>query len=624
MCGPGRREPAVSRAVLLDASPGGRTLGAGTVVTLSARAEHDASVSGLEHVTLSDIANEAALAAVEPGYWDQQTAWFELVERRIAELSPVLRDSGLRPLIASGYMLKALIDPVFVRAFESDALTRQGWGEIDHHVRLGGPELLAQVLRQFCGERGIAYRLTGEGHPEVGATGDSTPPLARLGRALRFEYVLRRPPRSHLDQDALEGLDLLLLSSYYDLADLLARNRSGGGRTALVEGRAVLELGRLRRRTVARFKPASARDARDWLEIAEAIRRDEDLRRWPESWFDGLAADIVMDRLALWLQGTMPEILAYASGFSALFAAERFDAVVAPYVAHPVEVGAFAAAGVSGNPKSVLIEHGDTAHLAPSWDFELRASDVVFAPTDELATYFRGRVHLYPGTAAEAEVGSYRWRQSAELPARRPRPPVWSLLRGQSPARSSPIAFDRSKPVLVYLVTLIAGDRRYLNNAWYPDAWYFGLQRAIVDTLARHTQFNVIVKHFPGVTLDDGAIAEHVAKLSLPHVMTSTAPFSRWLPWTDRVVADIASTGLYEALIAGRPSVGLLWKNHVARPGAITALGPALVPFETIADAAAAVDRFASSSSPAMPDLRPEGADILKTLGRVVPRNASV
>lgn len=378
-----------------------------------------------------------------------------------------------------------------------------------------------------------------------------------------------------------------------------------------VRGR-VLEIRRGVPRTLARPEVVGDAEWAEWREIAEALKHDQGLARWPASWFGGELGALVMERVSRWVAVTLPEVMAAVRSFATLYETGRVDTVVAPFLSGPAEAGAFAAARTSGRTSAVLIEHGDIAYSAASWDLNLLAADAVIVPTEEIADHLIERGRRYPQPTADVLVGSYRWQRYARLgSSRRPR-----RRRGVPPVDLGRV--DPGKPTLVYLVTALASDSRYVNNAWYPDAWYFGLQVAIVDALARHDRFNVVVKLFPATEHDLSPLADYVADRRAPNVTISRAPFTEWLPLADRVVADMASTGLYEALVAGVPAMSLLWSNHTARPGAVEALGEALQPFTTHADAAAAVDRFAAEPRPRTPVLQPEGGDILKSLRRLV------
>lgn len=598
----------MSRAILLDAAPPRRYGNTDAVITVSAVAEYACRREGVPHRVLSAVASEDALASLQDDYWNAQVEWLTLLERRMFESSPSLAASGMRPVAACGYLLKLLLDNLYIRAYESAALTDGEWSEIVHCVRPEGPPLLGEVLPVFCASRGVAYtRITEAAEPAVQRSAPLSRAREKAAPAVRgMLQAAGGCPRRASPQDG--AMRLFLLTVGYDSADLLRRNAGVGGRSLLAARGRVLELRRGLPRLVGNVPQASDAQRREWRDIAGALRRDEELWDWPASWFEGQAAPLAVQRVTRWVQDTMPDVMASARWFQDLYATEAVEAVVAPFLMRPSEIGAFVAARAREGTSAVLIEHGDIAHAAPSWDLNLLAADTVIVPTQELAEHLNARRARYTCRTAELVVGSYRWPRYARLAGGRRR-------HGRRHAPAVDLGrFDERKPTLVYLVTALVADSRYLNNAWYPDPWYFGLQAAIVDALAPHERFNVVVKLFPATECDASPLSDYVADKRAPNLMVSRAPFSDWIPRAERVVADMASTGLYEVLVAGRPAMGLLWRNHRARPGAITALGDALKPFSTHEEAAAEVDRFAAEPRPGVPRLVLEGRDILETL----------
>ncbi len=379
----------MSRAVLLDSAPARGDDDEGSVITLSARAEYGCRLGGVPHLDLAAVASEADLAALQDEYWWSQVEWLGLFEDRLVDASPSLRAGGWRPVAASGYLLKLLFDNIFVRAFQSAALTRGDWSELVHRARPDGPPLLGEVLPLFCNSRGIGYST----HTVPRAA--SSPRPTTLGRMRRHAGPIAQAAiqsvhgRRRFGTSREDALNLLLLCGQHDSGDLLRSNAQAGGRSSLVVQNRLLKLGGCAPRLTGRIPSGTEADKREWREVVAVLADDRELMAWPKSWFEGQVGSFVADRLMAWVASTMPDVVASARWFTQFYASERVDAVVTPFFTNSVEIGAIAAAGSSGGPTTVLIEHGDIAHAAPSWDLNLVAADVVFVPTKELAEYLR-------------------------------------------------------------------------------------------------------------------------------------------------------------------------------------------------------------------------------------------
>lgn len=602
----------MTRAILLDVVPASFSAAPDdTVITLTAEAEYECGRRGIPHLTVSDVVSEAELAALEARYWSEQLAWMDVLEERLVALSATLRETGLRPLMAAGYPLKLLVDGTFVKAFDSNQLTRGAWDTLVHYHR-GEGELHAQLLPAFCAASGIAYVPVAPG-ASPHAKGAGSLLAAVLPRAGSAREHLRRL-RVHAGQASVTPASLMVTSRHGDCGQLMHANRRAGGSTFFLDRDTILDVSAARARHIGTLEAPTADDHAEWRIIAAAIRNDEAIAAWPRSWFDGEAADVLLDRLTVWISTFLPEVVSRARTFLGVLPELGLDVIAAPYLSTPPEIAVFAASRAAPQERvsTVVIEHGDTAFAAPSWDFQLLAADAFLATNEELASYFRERAATYDRPTARIEVGSYRWQRNAiaAAPQARSRRAALALYDGP---RALALARD-DRPILVYLVTATTGDLKYLNNAWYPDAWYFELQRRIIETLGQQERFRVVVKLFPGGGNAPNPIGRWISEFGAPNVAASRAPFRSWLPWAERVLTDFPSTGLYESLVAGVPTLSLLWEHHHLRPGAIAALGSAGAMFRTPTEATRIVSAFADGPPPTVPDFHPEGPPIIDTL----------
>ena len=340
----------MSRAVLLDAAPG--LLDArddDTVITLSAIAEYACRRSGIPHHDVSTYALESRLAELQDRYWLEQLRWLDDLEQSLLAVSSTLQRSGLRPIAAAGYLLKLQLDNVFVKAYYSDALTDGPWTEIVHRVRGDGPSLMEEVLPRFAAARSVAYERRVATLPTQASLWSYPRDLAYrtlvpVWRRLRLASMAA----SSLSLRRWTGPTLLLFSSRYDLADLLRENRRRGGAFFVVLENRVLDLGLVLPRTSTLVPSPDEDEIAEWREVASHVRDDEQLRRWPRSWFSGEAEGLVMERLAAWVAEFMPRVAAASRAFSGFLRSEKVDAVVVPFIVEATEIAAVATARATG------------------------------------------------------------------------------------------------------------------------------------------------------------------------------------------------------------------------------------------------------------------------------------
>lgn len=570
------------------------------VVALSPEACYELDRRGIPYKLTTDFGTDEAIAALEPEHWREQLEWIEALDETIAAHVPATKRWRFGAATLDAYHLKTLVDPVRIRALELSPLLETCERVILH--RRADASLTSRVLSLLAHARGLELEERVERDPEARPEADRTIAAASPLPPGILERLKAWRTRTAAGRKAVAAdlpLTLLLADYGYDLPHLLARARERGHRCLRVVGDAVLEdeaeVGRL---------PVEGRDS-GWAAAAEAIALPgHAVWDWPSGWIPGVPlAEVVRPSILHWLRDTMPRIASRAETLRGILENERVDYVLGANIVEPDVV---AAAAVTTPPtQSVLVDHGHATFASELFDqIMLSYVDHDFCATSELARYMESRRLLYDRPTAELHVGSYRWRESVS----RSRP------------RSAPERLPEGKPVVVYALTSTAGSVRYLNSPWFCDGWYYRLCREIIDVLARHPEVHSIVKPFPRDGVVRNPIDLYVRDLALDHVVVSRVPLQAWIPWADRIIFDLPSTGLFETAAAGVPYLALLYAHHRHRPEAVAQLGSAAVSFTEPTEAADAVESFIAAPTVAAPRLAPEGDEILLTLERLARR----
>jgi hypothetical protein len=612
----------VSRLVLVEACPPGFAPGTGDVVVATTPVGCDELRRlGVAYRLPTDFADESELASREPQYWQEQLELLTELDELLAAEVPAVAERGLRPASLYGRYLKSLLDILYIRAFELDALLAPGYDEVvllyaDLPERppdetlyfFPGRSLASFVLPLFCERRGNRFALRpvalppASGEEPAGGLRAALAPLMRLrlkqhARRLlvfgsaRLGTIRRRGPR----------MTLFLLSTHYDLGPLLRHALRAGHRCLVLFGSQVVDLTALPLRRLALDPPS--RVAGNWVDAA-TLAADR-VGRVVDSWYGVPLSRIAEPRIAYWVKSVLPELVARADAFARLYREADVDFVLTPYLA---ELDQFAAVGgaAASRAESILVEHGFQPFEFPSLELmHMFEFDHQILPQEEFADWFRSRRGLYQRRTAEVHAATYRWRRGSRYLGR--------------PRRES----HGEQPLLVYLLTAMAGDGRYLHNAWYSDAWYFELQRRLVDVLAADDRYRVVVKLFPGEGHLSNPIDRYVVELGAPHLTTSRTPFVEWLPSADRVFMDFTSTAFYECLFAGVPCRSLVHRTLRVRESIESRIASSIARFETHDEAAALLRTFLDGPAPPVLDPGPDPGEILPLLERLASeRNA--
>ena len=623
------------RLVLVEACPEAFSPEAGDdVVASSHEACFRLDQQGIAYRIADDLGSEAALRAWEDAYWDEQLAWLDALDAQLRQRLPDLRSLPVGPAVLYGYYMKAALDRAFTCGVEATTLIRHGYDRVTLWMTAdaSSPLLLGQgllpktvqrsVWAQMCAHRGIPFEercVPSEAMRDCQAVLPLSGRLRTGGRRIREQ--LQRTCWS-VDGWAARGrprrrLTLLFLDTQFELDRAISVARRAGHRCLVLDGDVVREVGWTGRsfHMPSRARPAASREARRWADVAATLCASESpLWRWPNAWCGCPMDSVLAPELRSWIASCLPETVRLRSAFQDLYAREAVDFAVASLLSHRMHFPAVAACGQPGTTQSVLVAHGEGWDVAKAWDLhELFPYQHYVVSSHELADYFESRRRVYARATAQVHVGASRWLQYARL-RRRPR---WYLQRWDRPIslriNRPPIDLPAGRPVAVYVTAWPQHEFRYLNKFDYADTWYYRFQRAVLTTLASMTDYTIVIKPFLMQNLAGSAV-ELALIQQASNLCVSRTPFSAWLPWADRVIFDLPSTSLFEAALAGVPFHLLLYRHTVLRSVIAEQFAPWLTVFDDPEEAAAAVRRYLSRPLSGLPQVQPEGPDLVALL----------
>lgn len=627
------------RLVLLEDYPSGFQPEPGdSVVALSAKACFWLDKHKQSYSTAGEYGSEIELRNRESQYWKEQVAWLDGLDDMLWGHVPELKARRIRPAIVYGRHLKGLLDSIFIRCAEATSvLTRPCdlvalWPGIASEPwptsmtdTIPDCTLNALVWPVICAHRGLPY----QEHPCPSQRASATQirlawlrTVARSGtEKVRAWWRYMCATGGLVLAEAVSParrLTLLFVETSYDLGDLMNTAYLQGHRCLLLRGDRLVDvsvwpIGGGARRLASGPNERLRRRVRD---AAEAIcAPTSTLWRWTSTWFDFPVTNVLLDFVKQWIVEQVPQLIAASDRFGHLYEQEAVDFVLAPSINSPMQAAAVAACGGSDRAKGVLIAHGDGPDVAEAWDLhELFSYDHYFVPDSEFADYFRQRKLEYVRPTARVHVGSGRWHEYTRW-SRRPyvywerRDTTFPIVINRPPGR-----IPTDKPIVVYAVTGLEGDRRYLNHPSYSETWYYRLQSHIIQALLSSNKFTIVVKLYPGQDHQYRSLVRFIAETGATNIYVSRAAMKSWVPWANRFILDKPSTTLYQIALARVPFHLLLYRGLKMREAAIAKFREHLTSFEEFEEAADAVRRFLAVPVSRRPVLTPEGPEILTTL----------
>lgn len=572
---------------------GGGPVNGDLVIALTAPALAECLDAGIVASVVDDYVNRQELFADWRRYIAWQLGWFGRLDAETGGTgAPVAAALALRPpvdgLVMTARILAAVLDrlsPHSVVYLGSDPSEPDPWyaSRPDSWPTLGNPPLAARLLPLLCRPRHISLRLIFTG--PAGASG-SEALVARLKRNQHLQAARVRARELRAFAAAKRTRDgrtsTLMLTTLLYGADRFARHeRRMGQRVLYAKGRGRgAQLLEPRWNGLARV--ASVQPQRSELQMpAEAVALLREIDEWAG---ETGAGDLLIPRLEGFLTRLCAEIDGLAVALEAVLDRLCVSRVVATNPDTVVEYAALLAAGRNGAHR-VLIQHGDHAMPYDSW---------LVTETQN----FEEMVCSDPTVAPDLEAAARNYA----VPC-----PAFSFSSPRLPALRS-AAF--AEPVLCYVPGALNGDFEAVGSFTIGDAWYHCWQRRLLEVFASYSDRAFLWKAFPLDYFSPDPM-ERVLSAGPRNVRYTR----RWLPavfpYVSHVLVDFPSTPLYEAVRAGKRTLGLSFSRFLPlRPSARDMLGESLRECLDVPAALAHVEDFIASL-PGTPD--PE-----RTLGRVV------
>ena len=147
---------------------------------------------------------------------------------------------------------------------------------------------------------------------------------------------------------------------------------------------------------------------------------------------------------------------------------------------------------------------------------------------------------------------------------------------------------------IIYLPTMFNEGVRMESNV-YPDAWYYKFQKELIEFFSNKKEFIFVWKVIPASDVIYNPIPDFIKDNNFSNIEVAANPFREHLLSADRVICDYPSTGFYESLIAGIPTISLYYENFKIRNTAIKYFGEKLKPFSTTEEAIEIIKKFLNS-----------------------------
>lgn len=555
----------------------------------------------IKYSIIEDYYDVADFSAMDDEYHQSQLKWIngldEFLKKNIGELETLNLNLGT---VYYYYLKTMLLDPLYFRCytlqklFEAIKPTKillisQSHPEIppDFTLQYHNKSYYSQVTPILCKQNDIPFEAIYLKQVKDVIQHESL--VTRLKSILvrihiiknsysRMLFIYKFLLHRHKKPPEQKRLNILLLKLTNIGIEFVIDALKSGYRVYQLSNQAIVKYTSLGTRKYLNLKAEMAKaeipGKSIWRNTANLLESHALMKRINENCRLEVSA-VILPRLKFFITEICPEILGYFKAFSQFYKQEGINFAITPHEANPVEFAAIAAATYSKSTKSFNVQHGDGASAAKFWNItELAHFNMRTASNKEVKEYLEQQC-VINNIPTKLYGNSERLLQIEKI----------KRLRESNEA-------NIKKGSIIYLPTLFVGDYRRIDGQLYPDTWYYKFQKALITYFSTKKELSFIWKGLPTVDATYNPIPDFIRDNRYSNIEIATDPFTQHLISADKVICDAPSTGFYESVAAGVPTISLYYKTLLIRESAVAYFGNLLKRFADSDEAIKHVDEF--------------------------------
>jgi len=542
------------------------------IVALTPAVCYQLDKSEIRYSIIEDYYDEVELLANEDEYYQSQLQWIDGLDEFLQSNIKDLKELNLRLGAIYYYYLKLMaLDPIYIRCYTLKRLFEKikpsgvvfvscppHEASFDFTLRGDGSSYYSQVIPILCRENDIPFARVFLEEADKGVSEQKTVSGGSFSRRLRrslgkneivrriyfrliFTYTYFRK-RAFLKQPNREKLKFFILRSGSNIGTdfIIDALRNGHDIYQLSDDSVMkysfLGVGKyLDLKTAYEDKPAGP-DNSNWENTANLLEGHDLIKRINEKCQMDVS-ELILPKLKYFIVKVCPELFRYFKVFNDFYEKNRIDFVLAPSAQLPIEFAARAAASQRNDANIVCICHGDDAFVSQLWrNLELQNSDILISSNTEAKRNYEYLCKAY-NIPTELCTSPHRLSNVRRI----------NQLREE---RKTGIKRGR----VIYLPTLLKGNYRRLDSH-YPDAWYYEFQKSLIAYFATKRDYTFVWKGLPTSDAIYNPIPNFIRNSNFSNIEIATNPFVEHLLTADKVICDYPSTGFYESVVAGVPTM---------------------------------------------------------------------
>jgi hypothetical protein len=576
------------------------------VVALTPKVCYQLDKERIRYSIIEDYYDEVELSTHVDEYFKSQLQWTERLDEFLQDNVKELKELNLKLGTIYYYYLKtSVLDPLYIRcytlnrlfeAIKPSAITFISHPPrelpLDFRLQDDGKSYYSQVIPILCDENNIPLTTVfldeeSKDVKEIKSVGSTKNLMIWLERTLyksatvrSMYFVCKYLGRQPLfKQPSQENLSILILKDGYHIWPALAIDALKRGHNVYeLQDDLIIKRSFFREKRHFRLQKETASLDDIWEHAANLLESSDLIRRINEQCQLDVS-EIILPRLRYFVSKVCPEILRYFKILVGFYEREVIDFILAPYAISLVELGALAAANHHPRVKTACLVHGDGVYDSRFWNImELQNFDIHISSHTEAKEYFR-RLANEINSPAKLYCSPHRLLNVKKMAYAREK-------RGNKIIRKNRV---------IYLPLFMMWDARIMEGDPNSATWYYKFQKSLIEYFSTRGEYTFVWKGLPQSDQIYNPIPNFIRDNNFSNIEIATNPFTEHLLTADRVICDCPSTGFYESVVAGVPTMSLYHEALIVRKSAVEYFGNLLKPFSNIPEAINHIDEFLNS-----------------------------
>ena len=580
----------------------------GEVVALTPEACDKLANNRIPHRVINDFFSEEELTKDNSVYFFDQIKWFKKFDAFLKNHIGYCRVNNIDLATAHFDPLKSLIDSYVTYSFILTGFFKNAvpssirlvTDSLHHHQDYSLYKIFrlqksfyAQLLPTFCQQYGVTLQyITGI---------DSLPDLRTLKKGMlkaRFkDFLLRLQLKSLLSfiryrkyllfkqrKGRLYSKGILFLhTGIYPIDFIVRRAFAEGARVFTMSEDFIFKESRYTQSITLDFRKTVSATfnetiRKECMQAAHKLKQQDGLLAWIDEKCQSNVSALILPYFDNFINHVCVEDIVKIDKASDFYRKENIDFIVTRCSSGRDSAFILSAVNAKHRLKKICFQHASTVFEQLS----LLMSDVYFfdyyVTTDSLSEkYFRIRTN-------NEFFNHCKIVQS---------PHYLSSLRSSHLKRSR--WFKGAKETIMFAPCDTLRGIYNLNIPLYDPNWYYKFLKELIGYFCERWDKIFIFKYRPGFGWVERVLVPYIKSKNIANIRIENKPLVSYLHRVDRIILDWPSTGFFESVAAGMPTLSLYWRSHPLGDEARDFFGPMLQPFRDAKEAIGHIDSFLAS-----------------------------